>query len=270
MSTEKGLRLPFEQVFAMRDSDPELFARMNTLAKDAPTLFPVEKPTFYRHPQFVFNFITNKISTDNGERRLTRMPGGVLKNLVENVNSVQAYDDLIISLWGNNYLNSPEVVRTLSVYITQIRKSLSELGADPKIIETHRQAGYMLRDESIAIKEVELKREMVEEEVYHHPNFELNINQRKLFVNDQETYLSNAEFKLLELLARNENRVVNRNQFENIMGGDDYVLDINSLTVVISRIRKAISPNLKDRVIKPIYRFGYMLVNPEIDNSTTK
>lgn len=84
----------------------------------------------------------------------------------------------------------------------------------------------------------------------------------RAYVNDQEINLSSKEFDILELLAKNPNRVFSKKEiFERIWGLDSFG-DISTVTVHIRKIREKIEPDPSSpKYIETLWGLGYRLKN---------
>jgi len=83
----------------------------------------------------------------------------------------------------------------------------------------------------------------------------LDLTKKKLFINEQEILLTKKEFGILELLLKNPNKILNRNQIlEQVWEKNVYVLD-RTIDVNITRLRKKIKPYSQQLVSRS--GFGY-------------
>ena len=76
-----------------------------------------------------------------GDKAIELSPKEVklLQTFLNHPNEVLARDRLLNEVWGYEYYGT---TRTLDQYIAQLRKKLTDLGADPKQIATVHTAGY--------------------------------------------------------------------------------------------------------------------------------
>ncbi len=74
-------------------------------------------------------------------------------------------------------------------------------------------------------------------------DMKLDCDSRTLFINDKEINLTAKEFDLLELLAKNPNKVYSRESLLNTVWGYDYPGDARTVDVHIRRLRGKIEEN---------------------------
>jgi DNA-binding response OmpR family regulator len=77
-------------------------------------------------------------------------------------------------------------------------------------------------------------------------NIRMDIDARRLYVNDQEMKLRKKEFTLLRLLLENPGRVLTREVLIDRVWGSDYVGDTKTLDVHIKRLRTLIEDDPKN------------------------
>ncbi len=90
----------------------------------------------------------------------------------------------------------------------------------------------------------------------------LNTAKQTVVVEGRETELSTAEFRILEVLMKNPNTVMSRDQLMTLARGRDFTAFDRSIDVQISRLRSKVEvdPGAPKR-IKTIWGTGYMLVD---------
>ncbi|HOO27543.1 MAG TPA: response regulator transcription factor [Lachnospiraceae bacterium] len=66
---------------------------------------------------------------------------------------------------------------------------------------------------------------------------------RRFYIEDKEINLTSKEFDVLELLARNPDKVYNREKLLHLIWGADYPGDVRTVDVHIRRLREKIEPN---------------------------
>ena len=71
----------------------------------------------------------------------------------------------------------------------------------------------------------------------------LETEDRRLYIADKEINLTSKEFDVLELLARNPNKVYSREKLLELVWGSDYPGDERTVDVHIRRLREKIEPN---------------------------
>ncbi len=84
----------------------------------------------------------------------------------------------------------------------------------------------------------------------------INLNSYKVYSNDVEIELSPTEFRLLEYLAQNKERVMTRDQILAAIWGIDFVSDSAVLDTYISYLRKKLPDTVQIRTVRGI---GYQI-----------
>lgn len=114
-----------------------------------------------------------------------------------------------------------------------------EYGADDymtkpfNILELKARIKAILRRSSFKKKEEKKKKIKIK-------NLELNLESRRVFVNDKEVNLTAKEFDILELLLKNPNKVYSRENLLNIIWGYEYPGDFRTVDVHVRRLREKI------------------------------
>jgi len=71
----------------------------------------------------------------------------------------------------------------------------------------------------------------------------LELNGRRMFINETEYNLTSKEFEVMALLCSNPNVIFSREKLLSIVWGDDYPGDVRTVDVTIRRLREKIEPN---------------------------
>ena len=74
-------------------------------------------------------------------------------------------------------------------------------------------------------------------------NLRLEINSRRVFLNQQEVNLTAKEFDMLELVVTHPGRVYSRDELLSTIWGKDYPGDVRTVDVHVRRLREKIEPN---------------------------
>ena len=86
---------------------------------------------------------------------------------------------------------------------------------------------------------------------------------REVYVHDRPVFFPRKEFEVLELLVRNQGRVMMRQQIIDHVWGADYTGDTKTLDVHIKRIRAKIEPDpSKPRILTTLRGLGYKIDDP--------
>lgn len=94
-------------------------------------------------------------------------------------------------------------------------------------------------------------------------NLRIDVDAMKVYVNEKDAGFKTKEFKLLQYLYKNRNRVISKDElFANIWGGSFF--SDRTLNVHIRKIREKIETNPNQPTyIKTILGTGYMFETPE-------
>ena len=71
----------------------------------------------------------------------------------------------------------------------------------------------------------------------------IDMDSRRVFIENKEVNLTAKEFDLLELLIMNPNKVYNREKLLNLVWGYDYPGDVRTVDVHVRRLREKIESN---------------------------
>ena len=90
----------------------------------------------------------------------------------------------------------------------------------------------------------------------------LDIESRRVFINDEEVNLTAKEFDLLKLLIQNPNKVYSRDDLLNLVWGYDYPGDSRTVDVHVRRLREKVENNPSDpKYIHTKWGVGYFFQN---------
>ncbi len=132
-----------------------------------------------------------------------------------------------------------------------------DLGADDYISKPFRVNELMARIKSVLRR---YNSEAGKSGILELHGLKINTNEAKVYKNGNEIVLTAMEYRLLLILLNNKGRVLSRNQLlENIWDIDGIVND-NTLTVYIKRLRDKIEDNSDNpQIIKTVRKMGYIL-----------
>ena len=124
-------------------------------------------------------------------------------------------------------------------------------------------------DELLARVNIQLRKDDINNDVLKYEDLELNIKKLilKNTTNNQEISVIGKEFQLIELLIRNKNIVLSKEQIFNKIWGYDSECEINTLEAYISFLRKKLKLINSKVSIKVIRNMGYKL---EVKNEKIK
>lgn len=87
---------------------------------------------------------------------------------------------------------------------------------------------------------------------------EIISSKRQLFIRKKEIPVTNKEFDILELLARNKGQVFSKEQIYDQIWGESYFCDSKNIIAYINKIRKKIEPNPANPIyILTFWGIGY-------------
>lgn len=87
---------------------------------------------------------------------------------------------------------------------------------------------------------------------------EIISSKRQLFLHKKEISMTNNEFDILELLARNKGQVFSKEQIYDHVWGENYFSDNRNIIAYINKIRKKIEPDPANPIyILTVWGIGY-------------
>lgn len=90
-------------------------------------------------------------------------------------------------------------------------------------------------------------------------DLKMDLNSKEVFRADQQIELTAREFKLLEYLLKNKNRVVSRTSILENVWEVDFDLGTNVIDVYINYLRKKIEQDFDSKIIKTVIGMGYII-----------
>ena len=117
-----------------------------------------------------------------------------------------------------------------------------EYGADDYITKPFNILEVKARIKAI-MRRTTSKNEKSAENVLEAGTMKLDLDQRRVYIEEKEMNLTSKEYDLLELLAKNTNRVYSREKLLRLVWGEDYPGDVRTVDVHIRRLREKIEKN---------------------------
>ena len=143
-----------------------------------------------------------------------------------------------LELGADDYLPKPFNPRELLARMRAIMRRSSSDEAD----ETEKSNDYVIRVGGIS----------------------LNRAKQAVFIQDEVVELSSTEYKILEVLMKNPNTILSRDQIMNLARGRDFMAFDRSIDVHISKLRAKLEPNPRSpKRIKTVWGTGYMFVDTQ-------
>lgn len=90
-------------------------------------------------------------------------------------------------------------------------------------------------------------------------NISVNLSRKLITNNNEPVTLTSTEFRLLEYLLKNKNRVISRLEILEHVWGIDFNMGTNVVDVYINYLRKKIDKSHPQKFIQTIIGMGYML-----------
>ena len=154
----------------------------------------------------------------------------------------------------------PSLANTIIIFLTARGEEYSEIagfdvGADDYITKPIRPRALLTRVKSL------LKRNSISNNnIYSNEivfcNLKVDINKKKFFVDNEEIKLPKKEFKIINLLISNPEKVFERKEIFDVVWGNDVIVGERTLDVHIRKLRKKIGGDY----IRTIKGVGYALV----------
>lgn len=139
---------------------------------------------------------------------------------------------------------------------THNRVELLRLGADDFITKPFDIDEVLLRIQAV------LRRigEQESQEIIFH-ELMIKTDAKRIYINNEELVCTATEYAILELLMRNPDRIFSKRTLYEMVMGEDYLQEDNTMNVHISNLRRKIAKHTDQKYIETVYGMGYRLIN---------
>lgn len=137
---------------------------------------------------------------------------------------------------------------------THNRVELLRLGADDFITKPFDVDEVLLRIQAVLRRTAQQE---TGEIVFH--TLSIKTDSKRAFVNGEELVLTATEYTILELLMKNPSKIYSKRSLYEIVMGQAYLQEDNTMNVHISNLRRKIAKHTEEKYIETVYGMGYRL-----------
>lgn len=138
---------------------------------------------------------------------------------------------------------------------THNRVELLRLGVDDYITKPFDIDEVLLRIQAVLRRTTQQENKEI---VFH--ELIIKTDSKRVFVNDVELVCTATEYAILELLMKNPTRIFSKRTLYEIVMGEDYLQEDNTMNVHISNLRRKIAKYTDQKYIETVYGMGYRLI----------
>lgn len=137
----KGLNQGADDYLLKPFNPDELVARIEAIRRRLESAAGWKNPTSLCLGNITIDFNSRRTTVNGEEISLTRTEWLLLSELSRNVGRLMLYEDLLIRVWGTEYRNDLQILRT---WISRLRSKLESDPSNPRIIRTIPKSGYII------------------------------------------------------------------------------------------------------------------------------
>jgi two-component system KDP operon response regulator KdpE len=137
----KGLHLGADDYLAKPFSPDELIARIEAVRRRLSSDENRKIRDQLSLGDLVIDFKKRLLFVKGKETRLTRIEWLLLSELAQNAGSLMLYNDLLTRVWGPEYRDDVQILRT---WISRLREKIESEPNNPKLIRTIPKTGYIM------------------------------------------------------------------------------------------------------------------------------
>lgn len=138
---------------------------------------------------------------------------------------------------------------------THNRLELLRLGADDYITKPFDIDEVLLRIQAVLRRTLQQETNDI---IFH--ELVIKTDSKRVLVNDEEIVCTATEYAILELLMKNPTRIFSKRTLYELVMGESYLQEDNTMNVHISNLRKKIAKHTDKQYIETVYGMGYRLV----------